>query len=126
MSRTSTLPKRLQPMRATLTEAPFDDAEWVFEDKYYGLRMVARTHGGKVTLYSRNGKIISQNYIEVRKRSKASAARPLSTGNLLRSIKAAFRIFSFCRTRSATRQSSSIARSISCSWTERICAASPC
>jgi hypothetical protein len=25
MSRTSTLPKRLQPMLATLTDAPFDD-----------------------------------------------------------------------------------------------------
>jgi bifunctional non-homologous end joining protein LigD len=67
MSRTSTLPKRLQPMLATLTDAPFDDAGWVFEDKYDGFRMVAKTEGGKVTLYSRNGKIISHNYIEVAK-----------------------------------------------------------
>ena len=52
MSRTSTLPKRLQPMLATLTDAPFDDAGWVFEDKYDGFRMVAKTEGGKVTLYS--------------------------------------------------------------------------
>jgi bifunctional non-homologous end joining protein LigD len=54
MSRASTLPKRLQPMLATLTDAPFDDAGWVFEDKY-GFRMVATIKGGKVTLYSRNG-----------------------------------------------------------------------
>ena len=65
MSRTSTLPKRLQPMLATLTDAPFDDKKWVFEDKYDGFRMVAKTQGGKVTLYSRNGKIISHSYIEV-------------------------------------------------------------
>jgi bifunctional non-homologous end joining protein LigD len=52
-------------MLATLTDAPFDDAEWVFEDKYDGFRMVAKTHGGKVTLYSRNGKIISHSYVEV-------------------------------------------------------------
>jgi len=67
MSRTSTLPKRLQPMLATLTDGPFDDAGWVFEDKYDGFRMVAEIEDGKVTLYSRNGKIISHSYIEVAK-----------------------------------------------------------
>src|SRR5215208_6396725 len=65
VARTSTLPKRLQPMLATLTNAPFDDKGWIFEDKYDGFRMVATIEGGKVTLYSRNGKIISHNYIEV-------------------------------------------------------------
>ncbi|MTV11953.1 DNA ligase, partial [Bradyrhizobium sp. BR2003] len=34
MSRTSTLPKRLQPMLATLIDAAFDDPGWVFEDKF--------------------------------------------------------------------------------------------
>ena len=67
MSWTSALPKRLQPMLATLTDSPFDDAGWVFEDKYDGFRMVAKIDGGKVTLYSRNGKIISHSYIEVAK-----------------------------------------------------------
>jgi bifunctional non-homologous end joining protein LigD len=67
VSRTSTLPKRLQPMLATLTDDPFDDPGWVFEDKYDGFRMVAKIEGGKVTLYSRNGKIISHSYIEVAK-----------------------------------------------------------
>jgi bifunctional non-homologous end joining protein LigD len=52
-------------MLATLTDAPFDDTGWVFEDKYDGFRMVAKIEGGKVTLYSRNGKIISHSYIEV-------------------------------------------------------------
>jgi bifunctional non-homologous end joining protein LigD len=65
MSRASTLPKRLQPMLATLTDAPFDDPGWVFEDKYDGFRMIAKIERGKVTLYSRNGKIISRSYIEV-------------------------------------------------------------
>ena len=50
MGRTSTLPKRLQPMLATLTDKPFDDDEWLFEDKYDGFRMVANIEGGKVTL----------------------------------------------------------------------------
>jgi bifunctional non-homologous end joining protein LigD len=67
MARTSASPKRLQPMLATLTDEPFDDAGWVFEDKYDGFRMVAEIAGGKVALYSRNGKIISHSYIEVAK-----------------------------------------------------------
>jgi ATP-dependent DNA ligase len=28
-------------MLATLTDAPFDDPSWVFEDKYDGFRMIA-------------------------------------------------------------------------------------
>ena len=54
-------------MLATLTDGPFDDAGWVFEEKYDGFRMVAKIQGGKVTLYSRNGKVISHSYIEVAK-----------------------------------------------------------
>jgi bifunctional non-homologous end joining protein LigD len=67
MSRKSTLPKRLQPMLATLTDAPFDDPDWVFEDKYDGFRMISEIRNGSVALYSRNGKIISHSYIEVAK-----------------------------------------------------------
>ena len=67
MSRRSTLPKRLQPMLATLTDAPFDDAAWIFEDKFDGFRVVSEIRRGKVALYSRNGKIISQSYSEVAK-----------------------------------------------------------
>jgi bifunctional non-homologous end joining protein LigD len=54
-------------MLATLTDAPFDDPDWVFEDKFDGFRMVAEIRRGKVALYSRNGKIVSQSYIEVAK-----------------------------------------------------------
>jgi len=67
VARTSKLPKRLQPMLATLTEGPFDDNDWIFEDKYDGFRMVATIEGGEVALYSRNGKIVSHNYSEVAK-----------------------------------------------------------
>ena len=40
MPRVSKLPPRLQPMLAVLTDAPFDDADWVFESKWDGFRMV--------------------------------------------------------------------------------------
>jgi bifunctional non-homologous end joining protein LigD len=52
-------------MLATLTDAPFDDPDWVFETKWDGFRMVACLERGKVTLYSRNGKIISHSYLSV-------------------------------------------------------------
>ena len=83
MSRTSTLPKRLQPMLATLTDAPFDDHGWVFEDKYDGFRMVAEIERGKVTLYSRNGKIISHSYIEVAKALEGVKADAVIDGELV-------------------------------------------
>src|SRR5205085_8079497 len=83
MSRTSTLPKRLQPMLATLTDAPFDDAGWVFEDKYDGFRMLACIEGGRVTLYSRNGKIISHSYVEVAQALKRTKVDAVLDGELV-------------------------------------------
>ena len=65
MPRVSKLPQRLQPMLAVLTDAPFDDPDWVFERKLDGFRMVSSIVGGKVALFSRNGKIISESYREV-------------------------------------------------------------
>lgn len=49
-------------MLATLTDAPFDDPDWVFESKWDGFRMVATIENGSVSLYSRNGKLVSESY----------------------------------------------------------------
>ncbi len=81
--RISTLPKRLQPMLATLTDAPFDDKDWVFEDKYDGFRMVTKIESGKVTLYSRNGKIISNTYINVAKALESVIGDAVIDGELV-------------------------------------------
>ena len=81
--RPTTLPKHLQPMLATLTDGPFDDPGWVFEDKYDGFRMVAKIEGGKVTLYSRNGKIISHSYIEVAKALEGVKGNAVIDGELV-------------------------------------------
>ena len=83
VGRTSSLPKRLQPMLATLTDGPFDDADWVFEDKYDGFRMVAKTDGGKVALFSRNGKIISHSYVEVARALEAVKGDAVIDGELV-------------------------------------------
>jgi hypothetical protein len=124
MSRTSTLPKRLQPMLATLTDAPFDDPGWVFEDKYDGFRMIAEIRRGKVALYSRNGKIISHSYIEVAKALEGVKGDAVIDGELVAIGKDGSRISSCCRTRCAMKRSCCIALSISCSRTQWTCASS--
>ena len=83
MARKSTLPNRLQPMLATLTDAPFDDPDWVFEDKFDGFRMVAEIRRGRVALYSRNGKIISHSYVEVAKALEGVKADAVIDGELV-------------------------------------------
>jgi bifunctional non-homologous end joining protein LigD len=67
MARPSKVPKPLQPMLATLIDAPFDDPAWAFETKWDGFRMVARIEKHRVTLYSRSGLIVSDNYQPIAK-----------------------------------------------------------
>jgi bifunctional non-homologous end joining protein LigD len=83
VARTSTLPKNLQPMLATLTDAPFDDKDWIFEAKYDGFRMVAHVEGGKVTLYSRNGKVLTHHYSEVAKALQGAKHDAVIDGELV-------------------------------------------
>ncbi|MEZ2144813.1 non-homologous end-joining DNA ligase [Bradyrhizobium sp. DN5] len=83
MSRKSTLPHRLQPMLATLTDSPFDDPNWIFEDKFDGFRMVSEIRSGRVALYSRNGKIISHSYVEVAKALEGVKADAVLDGELV-------------------------------------------
>ncbi len=52
----------LRPMLATLTDKPFDDADWVFETKWDGFRTIAVAKPGQATLYSRNLNDISRKY----------------------------------------------------------------
>ncbi len=62
MPRQFKVPKPLQPMLATLVDAPFDNADWVFETKWDGFRLVAKIEKCSVTLYSRSGLVVSDNY----------------------------------------------------------------
>jgi bifunctional non-homologous end joining protein LigD len=57
----------LRPMLATLVDAPFDDKDWVFETKWDGFRLIAKTEGEKTSLYSRNGNEVTGRYAEVAK-----------------------------------------------------------
>jgi len=50
----SGFPDWLVPMAATLTQERFTGAEWIFERKFDGVRLLAYKRGASVTLLSRN------------------------------------------------------------------------
>ena len=54
MTRTLALPDWLEPMAATLTQDRFSGAEWSFERKFDGIRLLAYKRGNLVELFSRN------------------------------------------------------------------------
>lgn len=48
------IPKNIIPMMGTLTEKPFNNADWIFEIKWDGYRAIAEWNDNQVYLYSRN------------------------------------------------------------------------
>jgi bifunctional non-homologous end joining protein LigD len=50
----SDMPDFIPPMKATLTDAPFSDPDWLFELKWDGYRVEAVVREGKVRLWTRN------------------------------------------------------------------------
>jgi bifunctional non-homologous end joining protein LigD len=66
----------VKPMLATLIEAPFDDADWVFETKWDGFRLIACAVPGKAMLYSRNGNDVTTDYPPIAE-ALANCKRPM-------------------------------------------------
>ena len=52
----------LKPMLASIKEKPFDDDEWIFENKYDGYRTIAVVNPNQVDLLSRNEISFNENY----------------------------------------------------------------
>jgi bifunctional non-homologous end joining protein LigD len=63
----------IAPMLATLGEGPFSDPDWIFEPKLDGERGLAYRLGGRVELWSRNRKRLTEVYPEI---TRAVAAQP--------------------------------------------------
>jgi bifunctional non-homologous end joining protein LigD len=65
-ARTVAMPTYIQPMLATLTDKPFTDPEWLFEQKWDGIRALCFLGGKRaVRLVSRNQKEIGFRYPEL-------------------------------------------------------------
>jgi bifunctional non-homologous end joining protein LigD len=89
----------LQPMLATLTDAPFDDSNWVFETKWDGLRMVTSIECGSVTLYSRNGKVVGDRYRPVGMAFEKVKRDAALDGELVALDRTESRVSSYCKIR---------------------------
>src|SRR6267143_7052807 len=48
------IPFRVSPMLATLVPRPFHKPNWVYEEKYDGIRILAYKEGSKLSLITRN------------------------------------------------------------------------
>ena len=59
------IPFRVSPMLATLVDKPFDKPDWVYEEKYDGVRLLAYKEGKRVQLVSRNDIDRTASYPEV-------------------------------------------------------------
>ncbi len=58
-------PKNWRPQLATLADEPFDNEEWIFENKYDGYRALAEIKNQKVELISRNGISFNKKYPKI-------------------------------------------------------------
>src|SRR5207249_4083304 len=74
-ARKCSMPPRVEPMLATLTDRPFSDPNWLFEIKWDGVRAQARIENGTLTLRSRTGVDIVKRYPELASLPDALAAR---------------------------------------------------
>src|SRR5262249_58190801 len=52
-------------MLATLAEQPPEGADWLFEIKYDGVRVLAERAGDRVTLLGRSGQVVTGRYPEI-------------------------------------------------------------
>src|SRR5467141_2706652 len=74
-ARKCSMPSRVEPMLATLTDRPFSDPNWPFEIKWDGVRALARIENDALTLRSRTGIDMDKRYPELASLPDALAAR---------------------------------------------------
>ncbi|WP_348766381.1 non-homologous end-joining DNA ligase [uncultured Salinisphaera sp.] len=64
-TRNLTMPRRFEPMLATLSDTPFSDTEWIFERKLDGIRLLVFRDGDHVELLTRNGQSRTDHFPEL-------------------------------------------------------------
>jgi len=73
-ARKATMPAKLSPMLATLSDRPFSDPHWLFEIKWDGVRALAFVRNGQLKLRARSGNDITANYPELQQLPNLLAA----------------------------------------------------
>jgi|SRR5262245_28236012 len=122
MARQSKLPKELQPMLATLIDAPFDNSGWVFESKWDGFRLVARIEKRSVTLLSCNGLIVSVDYKPIAKALEKVRQDAVIDGELVAFDACGISRFQLWQNALRTTTNLHYCALTSCFWAARICA----
>ena len=69
------MPRTLEPMKAQLVDAAFDDDRWLFEVKWDGIRLVSFIDNGKVSLQTRAGRIVEDEYPQLQAVSRLVKAK---------------------------------------------------
>ena len=69
------MPRTLDPMKAQLVDAAFDDDRWLFEVKWDGIRLVSFIDDGKVSLQTRAGRSVDAEYPQLQAVSRLVNAR---------------------------------------------------
>lgn len=69
---------RISPMLATLVDAPFQRRNWLFEEKYDGVRILAYKEGPHVSLISRNAIDRASRYSQIAAAIRALNAEALA------------------------------------------------
>jgi bifunctional non-homologous end joining protein LigD len=64
-NRKTPMPKDVLPMLATLTDAPVDEAGWLYEVKWDGYRAISYVHNGEAEIRSRNNKDFNAKFYPV-------------------------------------------------------------
>jgi bifunctional non-homologous end joining protein LigD len=71
------IPFRVSPMLATLADSPFKNPDWVFEEKYDGVRILAYKEGSRITLLTRNNIDRTQDFASIAEALKKLKPRTL-------------------------------------------------
>jgi bifunctional non-homologous end joining protein LigD len=77
------IPKKINPMLATLVEKPFDGKEWLFEIKWDGYRAIATVQRGKATIESRHNISFDEKFLPVKNALENWATQAVVDGEIV-------------------------------------------
>jgi bifunctional non-homologous end joining protein LigD len=68
-------PAWISPMLATLTEKYFSDPDWIYEEKFDGIRAIVIKNKDKVSIYSRNKNLLNAKFLSLIESFKKQKAK---------------------------------------------------